>query len=41
MPKRRSSRLALFACALLLALLAADAKVTVHDKGKKKGPRAR
>ena len=38
MPKRRSSRLALFACALLLALLAADAKVTVHDKGKKKGP---
>ena len=38
MPRRRSSRLALFACALLLALLAADAKVTVHDKGKKKGP---
>lgn len=38
MPKRRSSRLALLACALLLALLAADAKVTVHDKGKKKGP---
>ena len=38
MHKRRSSRLALLACALLLALLAADAKATARDKGKKKGP---
>ena len=38
MHKRRSSRLALLACALLLALLAADAKATALDKGKKKGP---